>query len=60
MPEGGGWEPIGRATGLGLVTEVAAADVLRVAWTIADLNERPRPTRGDCAAALGLRMGETR
>ena len=60
MPEGGGWEPIGRATALGLVTEVAAADVLRVAWTIADLNERPRPTRGDCAAALGLRMGETR
>ena len=60
MPDGGGWEPIERATGLGMVSDFAAADVLRVAWTFADLNGRPRPTRGDCAAALGLRMGEMR
>jgi magnesium chelatase family protein len=60
MPDGGGWEPIGRAIDLGMVSDLAAADVLRVAWTIADLNERPGPTRGDCAAALGLRIGETR
>jgi magnesium chelatase family protein len=58
MPEDGGWEPIGRAAGLGLVTDSGAADVLRAAWTIADLNARPRPTRGDCAAALGLRIGD--
>lgn len=56
----GGWEPIGRGIDLGMVTDFAAADVLRVAWTIADLNERPKPTRGDCAAALGLRIGEIR
>jgi magnesium chelatase family protein len=60
MPDGGGWQPIERATSLGLVSDFAAADTLRVAWTIADLNGRPSPTRGDCAAALGLRMGETR
>ena len=53
-------EPIERATSLGLVSDFAAADALRVAWTIADLNGRERPTRGDCAAALGLRMGEMR
>ena len=60
MPDGGGWEPIERATSLGMVSDFAAADALRVAWTFADLNGRPRPTRGDCAAALGLRMGEMR
>ena len=60
MPDGGGWEPIERATSLGMVSDFAAADALRVAWTFADLNGRPKPTRGDCAAALGLRMGEMR
>ena len=60
MPGGGGWEPIERAASLGMVSDFAAADALRVAWTIADLNGRARPTRGDCAAALGLRMGELR
>ena len=60
MPGGGGWEPIERATSLGMVSDFAAADALRVAWTLADLNGRAMPTRGDCAAALGLRMGEIR
>lgn len=60
MPNGGGWEPIERATSLGLVSDFAAADALRVAWTLADLNGHPRPVRGDCAAALGLRTGEMR
>jgi magnesium chelatase family protein len=32
----------------------------RPARALADLNGRERPTRGDCAAALGLRMGEIR
>jgi magnesium chelatase family protein len=59
MP-GGGWEPIERATSLGMVSDFAAADALRVAWTLADLNGRERPTRGDWAAALGLRMEEMR
>ena len=60
MPRGGGWEPIERAISLGMVSDFAAADALRVAWTLADLNGRAIPTRGDCAAALGLRMGEIR
>ncbi|MGH3251352.1 MAG: hypothetical protein ACRDOI_34805 [Trebonia sp.] len=34
MPEGGGREPIGRAADLGMVSDLATADVLRVAWTI--------------------------
>lgn len=59
-PKPGGGEHIARAGALGLVTDAGAADVLRVAWTIADLNGHPRPTRGDCAAALSLRMGDAR
>ena len=60
MPHGGGSEPIERATDIGLASDFAAADSLRVAWTFADLNGLSSPTRGDCTAALGLRMGETR
>jgi magnesium chelatase family protein len=60
MPDGGGWEPIERATSLGILSDFAAADALRVAWTFADLSGRPSPTRDDCAAALGLRTGEMR
>ena len=60
VPDGGGWEPIEHAADIGMVSDFAAADPLRVAWTFADLNGRERPTRGDCAAALGLRMGEMR
>lgn len=32
--------------------------VLRMAWTIADLDGRPRPDRGDVDEAAGLRTGE--
>jgi magnesium chelatase family protein len=34
--------------------------VVRVAWTLADLAGRPRPTRDDCDAALGLWLGVRR
>jgi magnesium chelatase family protein len=60
MPAPGGWDPIERAVDLGRVSEFGAADVLRVAWTIADLAGRDRPGRGDCAAALAYRIGEAR
>ena len=33
--------------------------VLRIAWTIADLDGRIRPDKGDVAEALGMRMGRT-
>ena len=55
-----GWDVRQRAASLRMVSNFAAADALRVAWTFADLNGHKRPTRDDCAAALGLRMGEMR
>ena len=60
MPVGGGWEPTERAIDMGLVSDFAAADSLRVAWTFTDVNGHSGPTLGGCTAALGLRMGEVR
>ena len=34
--------------------------VLRIAWTIADLDGRSRPEAGDVTEALSMRMGRTR
>jgi magnesium chelatase family protein len=34
--------------------------VLRVAWTIADLDGRPHPNGGDVRESLGMRIGRTR
>ena len=69
MPHGGGWEPIERAAGLGMVSEFAAADALRVAWTFADLNwhlkapsgrlrGRPRTPDGRTAMNTTMLSGE--
>jgi magnesium chelatase family protein len=33
--------------------------VLRIAWTVADLDGRPQPDKGDVAEALMMRMGRT-
>jgi magnesium chelatase family protein len=33
--------------------------VLRIAWTVADLDGRARPEAGDVAEALSMRMGRT-
>ncbi|HEY9409944.1 MAG TPA: YifB family Mg chelatase-like AAA ATPase [Jiangellaceae bacterium] len=43
----------------GRLTVRGADRVLRVAWTIADLAGRERPTRADVGFALGLRLGST-
>lgn len=59
-PEPGACEPIEYAAHMGRITDQAIADVLRVAWTLADLNSHPRPTRADCSAALGFRTGDIR
>jgi hypothetical protein len=55
-----GWKPIERATSPDMASDFAAAGALRVAWTFVDLNGCERPACGDCAAALGLRMGDMR
>ncbi|NLH71240.1 MAG: hypothetical protein GX454_13880, partial [Brooklawnia sp.] len=34
--------------------------VVRIAWTLADLQGHDRPSRTDLAAALGLRQGSWR
>lgn len=44
----------------GLLTARGLDRVLRVAWTVADLAGRPRPTAGDVDAALELRTGVRR
>lgn len=51
--------PAEQALERGVLTARGFGRVLRVAWTVADLREHPRPTVGDVAAALGFRLGAT-
>ncbi|MFD8483437.1 YifB family Mg chelatase-like AAA ATPase [Kitasatospora sp. NPDC059673] len=44
----------------GLLTARGLDRILRVAWTVADLARRPRPTRADVQTALTLRTGVQR
>ncbi|MFG2697901.1 YifB family Mg chelatase-like AAA ATPase [Kitasatospora sp. NPDC048407] len=44
----------------GLLTARGLDRILRVAWTVADLAHRPRPTRTDVQTALTLRTGVQR
>jgi magnesium chelatase family protein len=60
MPQASDFEPVRLAMDAGLLNAYAATDTLRVAWTLADLDGRPAPAYRDCAAALGLRTGESR
>jgi magnesium chelatase family protein len=60
MPPARDFEPIRLAMDAGLLNGYAATDTLRVAWTLADLNGRPAPAYRDCAAALELRIGQSR
>jgi magnesium chelatase family protein len=50
---------LGRHVDLGLLSARGFDRVLRIAWTIADLDGRPRPDGGDVAEALSMRMGRT-
>ena len=51
---------IERAAELGQISDRGVAKIIRVAWTIADLAGRPRPTKDECHAALGLWLGLAR
>ena len=59
-PTPGSLAAVERALERGLISARGVVKVIRVAWTIADLAGRPRPTRDDCDAALGLWLGVRR
>jgi magnesium chelatase family protein len=44
----------------GLISARGVVKVIRVAWTIADLAGKPRPTKDECNTALGLWLGVRR
>jgi magnesium chelatase family protein len=51
---------LSRAVDRGILSARGFDRVLRLAWTIADLDGRDRPARGEVEEALQLRMGESR
>jgi magnesium chelatase family protein len=59
-PTPGSLAAVERSLERGLISARGVVKVIRVAWTIADLAGRPRPTRDDCDAALGLWLGVRR
>jgi magnesium chelatase family protein len=59
-PAPGSLTVLERSLERGLITARGVVKVIRVAWTIADLAGRPRPTSDDCEAALGLWLGVRR
>jgi magnesium chelatase family protein len=59
-PAPGSLAVLERSMDRGLITARGVVKVVRVAWTIADLAGRQRPTRDDCEAALGLWLGVRR
>ena len=59
-PASGSLAAVERSLERGLITARGVVKVIRVAWTIADLAGRPRPTSDDCDAALGLWLGVRR
>ena len=59
-PRPGSMAAVEHALERGLISARGVVKVIRVAWTLADLAGRPRPTRVDCDAALGLWLGVRR
>jgi magnesium chelatase family protein len=59
-PTAGSLAAVERSLERGLISARGVVKVIRVAWTIADLAGRSRPTRDDCDAALGLWLGVRR
>jgi magnesium chelatase family protein len=59
-PAPGSLTVLERSLDRGLITARGVVKIVRVAWTLADLAGRPRPTRDDCDAALGLWLGVRR
>jgi magnesium chelatase family protein len=59
-PAPGALQVVERSLERGQISARGVVKVIRVAWTVADLAGRPRPTRDDCAMALGLWLGVRR
>ena len=59
-PTPGSLRVVERSLERGQISARGVVKVIRVAWTVADLAGRPRPTRDDCAMALGLWLGVRR
>jgi magnesium chelatase family protein len=59
-PAPGSLAVLERSLERGLVTARGVVTIVRVAWTVADLAGRPRPTGDDCDVALGLWLGVRR
>jgi magnesium chelatase family protein len=56
-PAPGSLAAVERSLERGQISARGVVKVIRVAWTIADLAGRPRPTSDDCESALGLWLG---
>jgi magnesium chelatase family protein len=52
--------PIRRAADLGEISARAAHQVIRVAWTLADLAGSARPGADECGRALAFQLGVSR
>jgi magnesium chelatase family protein len=59
-PAPGALTVLERSLERGLISARGVVKVIRVAWTIADLAGRPRPTKDECNTALGLWLGVQR
>ncbi len=59
-PAADGIAVIDRAAGLGLLSCLAAGQVTAVAWTLADLNGKSRPSAAECTQALAYWEGTSR
>lgn len=60
QPEPGAFRPVTRAVDLGEISTRTADQILRVAWTLADLAGAEQPGTQECAQALALHLGTAR
>ena len=60
QPEAEAMAPIRRAADLGEISARAAHQVIRVAWTLADLAGNARPGADECGRALAFQLGVSR
>lgn len=60
LPTAEAFAPVRRAVDLGEISMRAVSDVIRVAWTLADLAGAGRPGAAECGQALAFRMGVAR
>jgi magnesium chelatase family protein len=56
-PAPGSLAVVERSLERGQISARGVVKVIRVAWTLADLAGKPRPTKDECHAALGLWLG---